>query len=116
MPIVGHDSESNLAFLDVEHGVSRVPLREDCLFPGKGHDFPTLADGGKELLRVEVPSYRARSGLWPQRFLRTAELHSPEFSQDRHQEICSLLHTLLDPVLTDGISRAEVWIQGDAAF
>src|ERR1700738_3052135 len=43
---LGYDSEPDLAFLDVEDCVSRLPLREDGLFLGKGHDFPTLANGG----------------------------------------------------------------------
>lgn len=52
---------------------------------------------------TSLPAYIAivaRSGLWPQRLLRTAQLHSLTSSQARHQEICSLLHTFLDPVLT----------------
>src|ERR1022692_2326538 len=48
------DGESHLALLDVEDCVSRVPLREDCLFPGNQHNFPTPTDGGKEPLRVEI--------------------------------------------------------------
>jgi hypothetical protein len=61
---LGYDSESNLALLDVEDCVSRVPLREDCLFPGKGHDFPTLADSGKEFL-WNIYGYILRLNLPP---------------------------------------------------
>jgi hypothetical protein len=42
------NGESDLTFLDVEDGVSRVPLREDCMFPGKGNALPALTDSGKE--------------------------------------------------------------------
>jgi hypothetical protein len=51
---LGYDREANLAFLDIEDGISRVPLREDCLFLGKDRSLPPLADGGKELPGVEV--------------------------------------------------------------
>jgi hypothetical protein len=40
--------------LNVEDGVSRIPLGEDCLFFGQGYNFPALADSGKEFPRVEV--------------------------------------------------------------
>lgn len=60
-----YDSESNLASLDIEACVSRIPLREDCLFLGKSHDVPTLADSGKEFLWVEVALFLARHGLVP---------------------------------------------------
>src|ERR1700686_3745097 len=59
---LGYDSEPNLAFLDVEDCVSLVSLCEDCLFLGKSDDFPTLADSGKELLRVEVAFFLGRDG------------------------------------------------------
>src|SRR6266851_2513502 len=36
---LGYDSESNLAFLDVEDCVSGVALREDCCFLGKATTF-----------------------------------------------------------------------------
>src|ERR1700740_494393 len=51
---LGYNSESNLACLDVEHRVSRITLRKDCLLLGKRHDFSTLSDRGKELAWVEV--------------------------------------------------------------
>jgi hypothetical protein len=54
LTVLGHDREANFAFLDVKHCVSSVPLREDCLLLGKSHDFPTLADRGKEFPWVEV--------------------------------------------------------------
>jgi hypothetical protein len=54
--------------LNVEDCVSRVPLREDCLFLGKGHDFPTLADSGKEFPWVELALFLGRFGWWHQRF------------------------------------------------
>ena len=75
--VLGYDGESNPAFLDIEHRVSRVPLREDYLFLRKGHDFPTLADGGKEFLRVEVAPIRARFGWWPQRFSKLRKYTPP---------------------------------------
>src|SRR5712671_5623724 len=59
---LGYDSELNLAFLDVEDCVSRVPLCEDCLFLGKSHNFPTLADSGKEFPWVEVVFFLGRHG------------------------------------------------------
>src|SRR5258708_22207278 len=59
---LGYDSEPNLAFLDVEDCVSLVSLCEDCLFLGKSHDFPTLADRGKEFLWVEVVLFLGRHG------------------------------------------------------
>ena len=52
----------NLAFLDVEDRVSHIPLREDDLFLGKGHDFPALANGGEEVLWIEVTFFRSRRG------------------------------------------------------
>jgi hypothetical protein len=54
---LGYDSESNLAFLDVKDRASRIPLGEDYLFLGKGHDFPTLANCGKEFLWVEIAAF-----------------------------------------------------------
>jgi hypothetical protein len=73
---LGYDRESNFAFLYVEDCVSRVPLREDYLFPGKAHDFPTLAYWWREtflgsksclLLADLVAAPKAFSGM---------ELHS----------------------------------------
>jgi hypothetical protein len=61
---LGYDRESHLAFLNVEHCISRIPLCEDCLFLGKGHDFPTLADRGKELPWVEVTLFLGRVRWW----------------------------------------------------
>jgi len=49
-----NDRESTFAFLNLEDGVSRIPLREDCLFFGQGYNFPALADSGKEFPWVEV--------------------------------------------------------------
>src|SRR5882762_2485522 len=59
---LGYDSEPNLAFLDVEDRVSLVSLGEDGLFLGKSHDFPTLADSGKEFFWVEVVLFLGRHG------------------------------------------------------
>jgi len=49
LAIFGYNRESDLAFLDIEDCVSRIPLREDCLLFGKGDDFATVADGGEEV-------------------------------------------------------------------
>src|SRR6266852_6455495 len=65
---LGYDVELNLASLDIKHCVSRFPLREDCLFPGKGHDLPACADSGKEFLRVKVASFLGRNGCCHQCF------------------------------------------------
>jgi hypothetical protein len=51
---LGYDSESNLAFLDVEDCVSRSPLREDFLFLSKDHNFPALADRGKKCIGIKI--------------------------------------------------------------
>jgi hypothetical protein len=40
--------------LDVKDCISRISLREDGQFHGKGHNFSTVADRGKEFLRIEI--------------------------------------------------------------
>src|ERR1700724_4155192 len=69
---LGYDGEPNLAFLDIKDCVSLVSLCEDCLFPGKSHDFPTLADSGKEFPRVEVVLFLGRHG-WCYQWLLLAQ-------------------------------------------
>src|SRR5258708_39012750 len=69
---LGYDSEPNLAFLDVEDCVSLVSLCEDCLFLGNGHDFPTLADSGKEFPWVEVVLFLGRHA-WCYQWLLLAQ-------------------------------------------
>jgi len=49
LAIFGYNREPDLAFLDIEDCVRRIPLREDCLLLGKGDDFATFADGGEEV-------------------------------------------------------------------
>jgi hypothetical protein len=51
----------------LEHRVSGIPLRENCLLLGKEHDLPTLTDGGEKLLRVEVPYFRSQFCWWAQK-------------------------------------------------
>jgi hypothetical protein len=51
---LGYYGESNLAFLNVEHSVSGVPLCEDCLPLGKEKDLLSLTDRREEFPQVEV--------------------------------------------------------------
>src|ERR1700694_4569946 len=88
---LGYDSESNLAFLDVEDCVSRVPLREDCFFLGKGHDFPTLADCGKEFPWVEVALFLGRQGWCHQWLLLAWSYTLRDFIRMVMYQRCSLL-------------------------
>src|ERR1700724_3901243 len=67
-----YDGEPNLAFLDIKDCVSLVSLGEDCLFPGKSHDFPTLTDSGKEFPWVEVVLFLGRQG-WCYQWLLLAQ-------------------------------------------
>jgi hypothetical protein len=60
---LGCDGGSNLAFLDVEDCISRFPLGEDRLFPGKNRDFAALADSGKESRCVEIAIFLGRRGM-----------------------------------------------------
>jgi len=60
---LGCDGGSNLAFLDVEDCISRFPLGEDRLFPGKNRDFAALADSGKESRCVEIAIFLGRRSM-----------------------------------------------------
>ena len=76
---LGYDRESNLALLDVEDGVSRVPLREDCLFLGKSHYFPASADRGKEFLRVEVALFYGQIGWRCHQWILQERSYTPDY-------------------------------------
>ena len=64
------------------------------MFLGKGHDFPTLADGGKEFARVEVAPFLGRFCLWDQKLSPGPELHLQISCQNRDHGNCLLLLTL----------------------
>src|ERR1700724_837906 len=74
---LGYDSEPYLAFLDVEDCVSLVSLGEDCFFLGKSHDFPALADSGKEFPWVELALFLGRHG-WCYQWLLLAQSYTLE--------------------------------------
>src|SRR3981081_971248 len=42
------DGESNLALLDIEHRITRVPLCVNCVFLWNRHISPALPDGGEK--------------------------------------------------------------------
>src|SRR5579872_825244 len=65
LSIVGHDRYLHLAALDIKQCVSRIPLREDGLLLCERHNLPSLADGGKERVRVELAFFLdAHKGNW----------------------------------------------------
>jgi hypothetical protein len=77
---LGYDSESNLALLDVEESVSRIPVSEDYLFLGN-HEFPNDSadrgpespafDGANMLERIVQQSLDAMVGHeWQSRLVR----------------------------------------------
>jgi hypothetical protein len=42
------------AFLNIKQRIARRALRVDFLLPSNAHNFPALADSGKELRHVEI--------------------------------------------------------------
>jgi hypothetical protein len=73
----GDDRKSNLASLDIKHGVSWVSLREDGLLLGQGNGLSALAHGGERLLGVEI--VLVGFDLRHQESSLNRELHSPIF-------------------------------------
>src|ERR1700730_8312501 len=88
---VGYDSESNLAFLDIKHCVGCIPLREDCLFLKKEHDFPALADSGKEFLGIEGGLFLRRRCWCHQWLLLAGSYTLMNYARMSCTEECSLL-------------------------
>ena len=49
----GYDGKPDLAFLDIEDRIRRIPLREDSLFPGNGQALPARSNRREEGAGVE---------------------------------------------------------------
>jgi hypothetical protein len=77
--------------LDVKDRISRVSLREGGLFLGKGHNLSTLADGGKELLRIETKIVLGQRRWCYHRNLYLRGEHLFELSRNDKQQRCSIL-------------------------
>src|SRR5580700_9924482 len=79
LPIVRHDRQLHLAALDIKHCVSRIPLREDGLLLFKRHNFPSLAEGSEECVRVEIAFHLdAHKLLQKEKSLRNSSLMKNE--------------------------------------
>jgi hypothetical protein len=71
------------------------PLREDCFFPGKGHDPPAPADRGKKLLRVASRHLVDHFVWWRHKLSPCVELHfGMILAQNYDHQGCSLLHEI----------------------
>src|SRR6476660_8814752 len=53
LPLLGSDGDFDLAFLDVENGIRRVPLREDNPILAVPADAPSLADFSEKGFWIE---------------------------------------------------------------
>jgi hypothetical protein len=60
LALLGNDGDLGLAFLDIEHRVSGVPLGEDCLLLLKRHNFPALPEGGEKGIGVKISYFVGR--------------------------------------------------------
>ena len=50
---LGYNGQPDLTFLDIEHGVGRIPLSKDPLFLGNSQALPALANGREKGERIE---------------------------------------------------------------